>query len=82
MSLEDSLAKLREMSKKRYGEDIRSVMMNWITDQRDVGIVEAAIKPGDALPAFALPDHNNNTVNSADLLAEGAVVLTVFRGHW
>ena len=82
MSLEESLAKLREMSKKRYGEDIRSVMMNAVAAQRESGIVDSAIKPGDTLPAFALPDHNNNIVSSADLLAQGPMVLTIFRGHW
>ena len=82
MSLEESLAKLREMSKQRYGEETRSIMMNAVKAQKASGVVERAIKPGDALPAFSLPDHEGNIVNSSDLLAQGAVVLTVFRGHW
>ena len=81
MSLDDSLAKLREMSKQRYGEE-RIVMMNAVKEQRASGIVEKAIKPGDTLPAFALPDQNNNIVSSDALLARGPVVLTAFRGHW
>jgi hypothetical protein len=82
MSLEESLAKLREMSKQRYGDETRSIMMNAVKAQRASGIVDRAIKPGDKLPAFALPDHDNNIVTSDNLLAQGAVVLTVFRGHW
>ncbi len=82
MSLEDSLAKLREMSKQRYGEETRSIMMNAMAEQRASGIVERAIKRGDTLPAFALPDHNNDIVRSDQLFSQGAVVLTVFRGHW
>ena len=81
MSLEESLAKLREMSKQRYGEE-RVVMMNAVKAQRASGIVERGIKAGDKLPAFALPDHNNEIVTSDQLLSQGAVVLTVFRGHW
>lgn len=81
MSLEESLAKLREMSKQRYGEQ-REVMMNAVKEQKASGVVERAIKPGDTLPAFALPNSKGEIVKSADLLTQGPVVLTVFRGHW
>ena len=39
-------------------------------------------KVGDPLPAFALKNVDGAEVRSADLLAQGAVVLSVFRGSW
>ncbi len=49
---------------------------------RDSGIIDATIKVGDALPAFVLKSAQGGEVTSTDLLANGTVVLTVFRGHW
>jgi peroxiredoxin len=39
-------------------------------------------KVGDPLPPFALKNVAGAEVGSSDLLAMGAVVLTVFRGSW
>jgi len=81
MSLEESLAKLRQMSQEKYGEK-RQKMVTAIKAQKESGVVDRAIKIGDKLPSFALPDSKGEIVTSDSLLANGAVVLTVFRGHW
>lgn len=39
-------------------------------------------KPGDAAPAFSLPDQNGFTVSLAERLALGPVVLLFVRGGW
>jgi peroxiredoxin len=44
--------------------------------------MERVIKTGDALPPFALPNAHGYEVGAADLLAEGPLVLTFFRGDW
>jgi peroxiredoxin len=49
---------------------------------RASGIMERVIKVGDRLPAFALPNAYGQDVRSADLLANGPLVLTFFRGSW
>ena len=82
MSLEDKLAEIRAASAKRIPEDKRAVMGKATQDLRESGIMDSVIKVGDTLPAFALSNANGETVSSADLLAQGPVVLTVFRGHW
>ncbi len=82
MSLEEKLAEMRAASAKRIPEYKRAVMGRATQELRDTGIMDRVIKIGDALPAFALANANGETVSSADLLARGAVVLTVFRGHW
>lgn len=46
------------------------------------GVGEAAPKPGDPLPPFALPDTAGRIVTLDDLLAEGPAVILFHRGHW
>lgn len=47
--------------------------------RRDLG---AAVKAGDPAPEFTLPDAHGAEVSLSDLLAEGNVVLTFYRGSW
>ena len=46
------------------------------------GTVGNAVKVGDPLPPFALENQDGDVISSVALLNQGAVVLTVFRGHW
>lgn len=82
MSLEDELAKVRAAGASRIPDDIRAIMGKATQDLRETGIVDRAIKVGDALPPFELSDVHGSMVSSQNLLEKGAVVLTVFRGHW
>jgi len=82
MSLENRLAKLRATSVKKYGTELRSILMGAIADLRASGILDRAIKVGDLLPPFVLENSEGIEVRSDDLLARGPIVLTVFRGHW
>ena len=49
---------------------------------RASGIMDRVIKVGARMPAFALHNQSGALIRSEDLLARGAVVLSVFRGHW
>ena len=82
MSLEEKLADIRAAGAKRIPEDKRAIMGRATQELRDSGIMDGVIKVGDTLPPFSLSNANGETVSSADLLAKGALVLTVFRGHW
>jgi hypothetical protein len=46
------------------------------------GIEEHALKVGDRAPSFALFNQDHVEVNSNDLLREGPLVVSFFRGHW
>ncbi|KAI0880486.1 AhpC-TSA-domain-containing protein [Annulohypoxylon maeteangense] len=41
-----------------------------------------AIKVGQKIPSFTLPDSLNKTVSSTDLLAAGPLLITFYRGGW
>ena len=44
--------------------------------------MEGVIKVGDKLPPFTLDNDDGSTVSSKALLADGPLVVTIFRGHW
>ena len=46
------------------------------------GIEDAAMKLGDRAPSFVLPNQDGVQVSSSDLLHEGPLVVSFFRGHW
>ena len=82
MSLEQSLAKLREASAARLPEETRKVMGQAVQNIRESGIMDGVIKVGDTLPPFILPNQDGADVSSAALLAKGPLVVTIYRGHW
>ena len=41
-----------------------------------------ALKPGDRMPSFVLPDAEGRLVTSDELLARGPLVVNFFRGNW
>lgn len=43
---------------------------------------QAAPKPGENMPFFALPDERGRLVTLTDLLAQGPLAMTFHRGHW
>jgi hypothetical protein len=46
------------------------------------GIEEQALKVGDRAPSFTLFNQDHVQVASVDLLRQGPVVISFFRGHW
>ena len=82
MSLGEKLAEISAAGAKRMPEEVCATMGKATQELRESGIMDKTIKVGDTLPAFSLQNANGDMVNSADLLSKGAVVLTVFRGHW
>ena len=80
MSLEDELSKIRAAAKddallQAAYQDLLSRL-----DRAETGV--QALKPGDAIPAFLLPNAEGRLVASDDLLAHGSLVISFFRGNW
>lgn len=82
MSLASQLHSIHEGGKQRIPAEKRAIMERATDDLRDSGIMDRVIKAGEPLPAFALNNAAGVEVRSADLLSQGAVVLTAFRGSW
>ncbi len=82
MSLAEKLDAMREGSSKRIPADKRAIMGQATADLRASGILDGAAKVGDRLPEFSLRNAHGVEVHSADLLGQGPIVLSVFRGTW
>lgn len=46
------------------------------------GAAARALKAGDRMPSFTLPDHEGRPVSSSGLLARGPLVISFYRGVW
>jgi hypothetical protein len=46
------------------------------------GIEAHALKDGDRAPSFTLFNQDHVQVSSGDLLRQGPLVVSFFRGHW
>jgi peroxiredoxin len=46
------------------------------------GIEQQALKIGDLVPSFTLFNQDHVEVSSRDLLRQGPLVISFFRGHW
>ena len=62
--------------------DIHPIMERATAELIASGQASRAIKAGDRAPSFALKDQNGDAVSSADLLAQGPLVVTFYRGVW
>ena len=82
MSLKDKLDAIKQGAAARIPPQTLSLMEAATRSLRESGILERVIRPGQRLPPFALSNQNGAQIRAEDLLARGAVVLTVFRGHW
>ena len=54
----------------------------WCVRPNHLHFQTLALKKGDVLPDFCLPDGNGNLVSSVDLRAKGPLVVVFFRGNW
>lgn len=82
MSLAEILAARRERSVGRLKPEHREKQERHITELRESGAVERAVRVGDAAPPFALPNTRGERVDSAELLARGPLIVSFFRGKW
>ncbi|MEP4380248.1 MAG: hypothetical protein ABJ215_02620 [Alphaproteobacteria bacterium] len=82
MSLAEKLAEISAAGAKRIPAEKLAILSAATKAQRESGVLDHTIKVGDKLPPFSLENADGAMINSLDLLSRGAVVLTVFRGHW
>jgi len=82
MSLEKELNAVTENVRQHAPAEVFSVMASDTEKLAASGISERALKPGQRMPSFSLPDATGKTVTSAELLANGPLVISFYRGNW
>ena len=82
MSLQAKLDKMREQFEASAPQEALAVMHRATNDLLASDIMEGVLKTGDRAPEFSLSDHDDNRVNTSDLLSDGPLVVSFYRGVW
>lgn len=82
MSLNEQLQARKEQSAARRNPDVRRILDDAIDAVDSSALAEQALAVGETAPDFELPDARGGSVASADLLAEGPLVVSFYRGGW
>jgi peroxiredoxin len=82
MSLEDQLDQQRRKAWEARTPEERQARAGAIEDVDKAGVVRDALAVGETVPHFVLPDAHGRQVDIADLLADGPVVISFYRGGW
>ena len=82
MSLQEKLDAYQAQARAKRPAEWQAVMDRGTEDLRRSGVAERSLKAGDRAPEFALPDATGRTVRSAELLAQGHLVVSFYRGGW
>mgnify|MGYP006435705959 CR=1 FL=1 len=73
--------KSQELS-QQIPDEVLQTMEDATKQIEATGVKEEALKEGDSMPSFELPDADGNIVSSDDLLEEGPLALHFYRGVW
>ncbi|MGO2010885.1 peroxiredoxin-like family protein [Pseudoalteromonas sp.] len=82
MNLTAQIAAYEEQKKAKMPSDILEVM-NQTTEQLiSKHISDKALRIGDKVADFTLPDQNGTAIKLSNLLAKGPIVVSFYRGEW
>lgn len=71
-----------QQAKSKVPVEIRAIFQKNIAALVQSGIAESAKKRGNKAPDFALPNAKGTITRLSDLLSQGPVALTFYRGEW
>jgi peroxiredoxin len=81
-TLAQQLQTKSDESKKQMPPNSLQVLEDSIAALRKSNIMQSALRAGDRLPDFRLPDAQNKTFDSSAALAQGPLVIVFYRGGW
>jgi len=82
MTLKEQLDAYQAQARAKRPPERQVIMDRATEDLRASGITQRALRAGDRAPAFALPNAAGNIIRSGDLLANGHLVVSFYRGGW
>lgn len=62
--------------------EVIELMHRATAELKATGIEERVLKAGARAPSFTLFNQDHAVISSADLLRQGPLVVSFFRGHW
>lgn len=82
MSLLDDTQALIEKGKANPDPVRAAVYAKAAEELATTDILETALREGDTVPMFELPDAEGNVVRLADVLQSGPAIVSFYRGSW
>lgn len=82
MSLKQKIEKVQQENMKQIPEDILNIMTAATEKLVQSDLTNRSLKKGDKAPSFTLPNALGKPVNSNELISDGPLVLSFYRGGW
>jgi len=82
MNLREELKELHTRFLEGASEDVIVILNKSAEKLAEKRIKDKALKVGDTMPVFSLKNAVGETVDSTELLEEGPLVITFYRGGW
>ncbi len=82
MGLQDKLDDIKKQFESKAPPEVLALMHRSTEDLANSGIMDKVIKVNDLSPQFTLPDQNKMLISSSDLVKNGPVVISFYRGVW
>ncbi|KAJ0418532.1 redoxin domain-containing protein [Aspergillus carlsbadensis] len=82
MSLQTSLSSAYADFQKAAPQPVLDTFSAGVTELKATFDPAKAIQPGQKFPSFTLPSATGAPVSSADLLAQGPLLISFYRGEW
>lgn len=82
MSLKETLAAMKQESIATKPPELIGPLLEETDTLVKTGIADKAIKVGEVLPEFILPDVKGSMVSSKELLKKGPLAISFYRGIW
>jgi len=81
-ALKDAIDAYNTMKQEKVPAEILATMAQCTEDLKTADIEGRALKTGDTMPDFELPDQHGKLRRLSDYLAEAPLVLNIYRGGW
>ena len=82
MKLQEQMDTFKKGFVEQVPEEALTVMARAGEELRDSGLADKAVKVGDKARDFSLSNTSGTKTSLNELLANGPVVLSFFRGRW
>jgi len=80
--LKEKLQQLIDQSAGKLTDEIKPVITSSMKEVVESIASRKIPKQGDMLPEFQLPDSQGNMQSSSELIGDGNLVISFFRGGW
>lgn len=81
-ALKDEIDAYNAAKQEKVPAEILTIMAEATEELKRSGIENRALKTGDTMPDFELPNQHGERRRLSDYLAESPVVLNIYRGGW